>query len=279
MKAKYPLIGIGASALLFSFYFIVSSLLAGPGFAVRNFLDLWPWMAPLIAGFGVQAALFFYLRDEMKKSPVLGSAASTGVSSASMVACCAHHLADIAPFLGISALGLFLSEYQVSFLLAGIFSNILGIAYMAGLAMPEKRLSKPAFYSLAAIAVVIVAFSFLSTSQSKEEPSKTVFPPLTSYQDEVEFLVTPLSASEFDISINTHTVSLDFRVEEISMLYDDLNKSYAPLSWEGSPPGGHHRTGTLRFPEMGKKAKAIRLVIDDGYKREFEWRLDGKEAD
>ncbi len=272
--------GLLASISLAAFYFIVSTLLGGLNFAISNFASLWYWMLPLIAGFGIQIGLFFYVKDKMHKTASAHAAASTGISATAMVACCAHHIADIAPFLGITALGLFLSKYQSVFLLAGILSNILGILYMANLAtnkIPKAKANK-IFYSLLALSIIIVAAFFVYASQKPEKNDKTEnkerFNTLTSSENNVEFSVTPLSASEFDIEISTHSVELDFELTEISALYDDLGNTYKPLKWEGSPPGGHHRSGILNFPEASKSAGSIKLAINDGVEREFVWGLE-----
>src|SRR3989344_7124469 len=101
---RYALIGLAGSASLLGFYFLVSALLGGVSFAIDNFVKLWYWMIPLIVGFGIQIGMFFYMKNEMHKKATGQAAASTGMSATSMVACCTHHIADIAPFLGIAAL-------------------------------------------------------------------------------------------------------------------------------------------------------------------------------
>ena len=57
-------------------------------------------------------------------------AASGGLSVCSMLACCAHHAADILPLLGLTGVAVFLATYQVPFIIIGIFSNIVGITIM-----------------------------------------------------------------------------------------------------------------------------------------------------
>src|SRR3989344_3128969 len=174
IKDKYILIGLSASGLLLLFYFIVSSLLGGFQFAVDNFIQLWYWMVPLVVGFGIQMGMFFYVKNEMHKKAAAEAAASTGISTGAMVACCAHHIADIAPFLGITALGLFLTKYQSTFLLIGISSNVLGITYMASLMntkIPKSRI-KILFYSLLALSVIIVFASYYSISAGSNEVSQ-----------------------------------------------------------------------------------------------------------
>ena len=275
---KYTLIGLLGSALLLAFYFIVASLLGGVSFALDNFVKLWYWMIPLVVGFGVQIGMFFYVKGEMHKKATGTAAASTGASATSMVACCAHHIADIAPFLGITAIGLFLTKYQSTFLLIGISSNVLGITYMASLMntkIPKSRI-KILFYSLLALSVIIVFASYYSISAGSNEVSQNrlSLQTLANSQNNVEFQVTPLSASEFQIVMNTHSVNLDFDLTEISILYDDIGNAYNPLKWEGSEPGGHHRQGILMFPSVNANIKSIKLVIKDSTTRDFNWNLE-----
>lgn len=277
---KYILIGLSASGLLFAFYIVVSSLLGGFAFALENFVKLGYWMIPLIVGFGIQIGLFFYVKEQMHKKATAHAAASTGISSVSMVACCAHHIADIAPFLGIAAMGLFLTKYQTTFLIIGILSNILGIFYMY--TMMNTKISKShlkiLFYYLLFLSIIIVTVSFYFASKGNDieiEPNvnQASFQTLASNENNVEFKVTPISANEFQISMDTHSVNLDFELTGISTLYDNLGNAYQPIKWEGSEPGGHHRSGTLKFPEIKKNAKSIKLIIIDTTKREFEWKV------
>lgn len=274
---KYAIIGIAASASLFGFYLIVSSLLGGISFALDNFAKLWYWMIPLIAGFGIQMGMFFYAKDEMHKKATAQAATSTGISATSMVACCAHHIADIAPFLGITALGLFLTKYQSTFLLAGVFSNILGITYMANMIntkIPKQKM-KILLYSLLVLSILAVGLSYFYISKNNKTgiQQEINFQTITSNRNNVEFKVTPLSTSEFQIVMDTHSVDLDFDLMVISILQDDLGNTYKPIKWEGSAPGGHHRQGILKFPSINKDAKSIKLVITDTARREFNWDI------
>lgn len=50
-----------------------------------------------------------------------------------MVACCAHHLTDVLPLVGLAGAAVFLSSYQSLFLLLGVLSSFVGITYMLGL--------------------------------------------------------------------------------------------------------------------------------------------------
>jgi hypothetical protein len=48
-----------------------------------------------------------------------------------MVACCAHHLADLAPFIGATGAAAFLTDYRIPFMVVGIGVNAIGIAVTA----------------------------------------------------------------------------------------------------------------------------------------------------
>jgi hypothetical protein len=85
------------------------------------------------AGFGTQVGLFAYLRllqRAMARESVALAGAGTVTSSISMVACCAHHLADVLPIVGLSGLAVFLVEFRTPLMLLGIATNVTGIAVM-----------------------------------------------------------------------------------------------------------------------------------------------------
>jgi len=84
-------------------------------------------------GFGTQVGLFAYVRmlqRAMARSSVALAGAGTATSSVSMVACCAHHLADVLPIVGLSGLAVFLVEFRTPLMLFGIATNLVGIAVM-----------------------------------------------------------------------------------------------------------------------------------------------------
>ncbi len=128
--------GVIASSLLFALYVALVGWANSMQHALTEFTRLWYWMAPLVAGFGLQVGLYVYARGAARSGAnPHGSAvmASGGTSTLSMAACCAHHLADVLPIIGLSGAGLFLSRYQELFLLVGVVSNALGILYLLSL--------------------------------------------------------------------------------------------------------------------------------------------------
>lgn len=130
---RHILIGIGAAVLLLLVYTGIITLAQGWNHTLQQTVKLWYWVAALAGGFGIQAGLFSFIRQslrERKAAATASLATSGGVSAGSMVACCAHHLADVLPFLGLSGLAAFLSGYQVLFLIIGALSNLVGITIM-----------------------------------------------------------------------------------------------------------------------------------------------------
>ncbi len=81
----------------------------------------------------------------------------------------------------------------------------------------------------------------------------------------------------FFVSLNTHTVDLDFNFVKIMILSDDLGTVYSAREWTGGR-GGHHLNGYIIFPKINPKAKQVKLQINDigGVNRNFEWSLNLK---
>lgn len=114
-------------------YLLVMRLGSGSwDYTLRQLYDLKFWVIPLILGFGIQVGLYSFLKSCQKAGVAEGTAATGGVisSTGAMLACCAHHLTDILPFLGLAAAATFLATYQEWFLGLGILSNLGGILMM-----------------------------------------------------------------------------------------------------------------------------------------------------
>ncbi len=166
IKRKSVIYGILASMSLVTLYLIIVSLFQGLNYAISRFAELWYLMTPLVIGFGLQFGLFTYIRNFMKMSGGTTGACG-GISTTSMVACCAHHVTDIIPILGASAVGIFLLQYQSVFLVFGIVSNIAGIIVMMNLAKKsgvkfdiDRKILLQIIFG-AVIIVLIIVSSFL----------------------------------------------------------------------------------------------------------------------
>jgi len=126
--------GIAASAGLALFYVVVVGLASG---SAQHLADQarrdWYLLAAIVAGFGTQVALVVELRRRHRLSHGALAAGGTGsgASAVGMVACCAHHLADLLPVLGATGAAAFLLDWRVPFMVAGIAVNALGVAAAA----------------------------------------------------------------------------------------------------------------------------------------------------
>jgi copper chaperone CopZ len=131
------LIGLTAALGVVGFYLGLITLTADWHFARSQFSEYRWWILGLAAGLGVQAILYTALRGQLmgrhKKAAKSSLAASGGVSTISMAACCAHYLVAFLPALGLPFLSTALAsldQYQSYFFLVGVVSNLFGIGLM-----------------------------------------------------------------------------------------------------------------------------------------------------
>jgi hypothetical protein len=126
-----PLLGgLGAILGLLSLYLGIITLAQGWGHALAQLgEDRW-FIGAIGAGFGAQIGLLIYLRGLHAQATARGVVASTGTSTVAMVACCAHHLADVLPILGLSGAAIFLNNYKLPLLWLGIVMNLAGSVYL-----------------------------------------------------------------------------------------------------------------------------------------------------
>ena len=115
---------------LLAFYLGIITLAQGWGHAIQQLADDRWFVGVIASGFGTQLGLFAYLKGLHAQAAAGGVAASTGTSTAAMLACCAHHLADILPIVGLSGAAIFLNAYKTPLLWLGIVMNFAGIVYL-----------------------------------------------------------------------------------------------------------------------------------------------------
>lgn len=127
---KQIVVGLLASAGMLALYFGLISLLSGWNYALFQWRNYWPFVTVLALGFGLQMFLFQYLRDR-RCEVTSGAVAASGVSgTVAMVACCAHHLVDFVPFLGLAGLATLVSASQIQVFWIGIAFNLAGVVYL-----------------------------------------------------------------------------------------------------------------------------------------------------
>jgi hypothetical protein len=145
-QLKIPLItGVLGSTALALLYFGIVSWAESPQHALDLFWEDRLIVIPILLGFGVQAGLYAALKKRIfiptapgkPAGPLLG--AGGGTSTAAMVACCAHHVTDVLPILGLSAAAAFLAEYRTLFMLVGLATNLIGILVMLLVLVKERR--------------------------------------------------------------------------------------------------------------------------------------------
>lgn len=133
-STEYRPVAYGSLAflLLLAVYFGALTLVSGWSFTVSQFTQFWYYILLLAAGFGLQVALFIRLRDlvQLSKHSKTVIAASGTTSTAAMISCCAHYLANVAPVLGATGLVAFAAQFQVELFWIGLLSNAAGIAYV-----------------------------------------------------------------------------------------------------------------------------------------------------
>ena len=129
---KLILSGIGAALALLALYFGALTLVSGWDFTLEQFLQFRYFIVSLATGFGIQVGLFLHLKalvhGARKQGVVL--ATSGTASTAAMVSCCTHYLANIAPIIGAAGLVTFATHYQVELFWAGLAFNAAGITYI-----------------------------------------------------------------------------------------------------------------------------------------------------
>ncbi|MEK9178631.1 MAG: hypothetical protein AAB801_02510 [Patescibacteria group bacterium] len=137
--------------------------------------------------------------------------------------------------------------------------------------------------------ILIVSATLVGLNETKDpEVNKTetaieenTLSPQTNSDGEIEVKAEPKVSNDkkmwnFRITLTAHSGSLDEDLTKASLVIDDQGNKLNPLRWEGSPPGGHHREGTLFFPSFSKSPKFVTLVIQNigGVERTFSWKTN-----
>ena len=132
--------GGGSALALLGVYFAVLTFVSGWSFALEQFSTFWYFVVSLAVGFGIQIALYQYLKRLVHSGQGMGKVVGVSgtTSTAAMISCCAHYLVNLIPVLGVTGVVTFVAQYQVELFWVGIFSNLVGIGYMANRIMKFK---------------------------------------------------------------------------------------------------------------------------------------------
>lgn len=121
-----------AAIILIILYIVIITAISGWVFSGQQFSATWYFIVSLAFGFGLQVGLYTYLRQSIAQGYAGGKvvAVSGTTSTTAMLACCAHYLANIVPFLGLSGAISIIGQFQSQLFWIGILFNFVGIIYL-----------------------------------------------------------------------------------------------------------------------------------------------------
>lgn len=134
-----------------------------------------------------------------------------------------------------------------------------------------KHLKISHFVSLVIILYLVPLTANASAYQTKSDKKNSVRVDVRPIQ------LLPGKPAKFEIRLNTHSGDLSQDLVAVCTLTDNSGREYRPTNWDGSPPGGHHRSGVLEFSELGEGAESIKLVIREVAnvpERVFNWPVE-----
>jgi hypothetical protein len=137
--------GALAGAILLAVYFTILSLISGWDLTKAEFLRFRFFIVTLSIGFGIQVGLYVHLRDlvlgHRGTGKVLG--VTGGTSTAAMISCCTHYLANLLPVLGATGVATLVGQYQIQLFWVGLLFNFGGIIFMASKVIRLKNKVRP----------------------------------------------------------------------------------------------------------------------------------------
>lgn len=124
--------GTAAASLLLAVYFLLLTLVSGWEFTLDQFVQYWYFVVTLAVGFGVQIAMYLRLRHVTYHGDGSGKvvAVSGGTSTAAMISCCTHYLANVLPVLGATGVVALVAQYQTELFWVGLAFNAAGVVYV-----------------------------------------------------------------------------------------------------------------------------------------------------
>jgi hypothetical protein len=140
--------GLIAAAAMALFYVIVVRAASGSwSHLADQARQDWYYLVAIVAGFGTQIALASELRrrHRLGRSAAATGGVGAGASTAGMIACCAHHLAELFPLVGAASAAGFVTDYRVPFMLVGIVINAVAVIFAA------RRLARTTCHSHGAL--------------------------------------------------------------------------------------------------------------------------------
>lgn len=133
--------GILACTILLGVYFAVLTVVSGWSYAQDQFRDQWYFIVSLVTGFGIQVALYSYMKSLVQGGHGMGKVVgvSGATSTAAMISCCAHYLVNIVPVLGVTGFATLVSQYQTKIYWIGLAFNLFGIMFISSRIIKFKK--------------------------------------------------------------------------------------------------------------------------------------------
>ena len=128
--------GAVASLALATFYVAVLATAGGWEHLADQAVTDWWLLVPIIVAFGAQVSFTVALRARHRAHLAATTGAGTGASAVGMVACCAHHLADLVPLLGTAGVAGVLFDWRIPLMAFGLAVNLVAVSVAA------RRLSR-----------------------------------------------------------------------------------------------------------------------------------------
>jgi hypothetical protein len=82
---------------------------------------------------------------------------------------------------------------------------------------------------------------------------------------------------DFRVVLDTHSQDLSDDLAKTAVLTDDKGNEFKALAWDGAAPGGHHRSGVLKFNPVLPPPQALELRVQrpgEAKARIFRWDLN-----
>lgn len=81
---------------------------------------------------------------------------------------------------------------------------------------------------------------------------------------------------DFSLVLDTHSQELSDDLPASALLVDSEGREFKALAWEGAAPGGHHRSGVLKFKPIAPQPRVVELRMKrpgEAKARVFRWEL------
>jgi hypothetical protein len=81
---------------------------------------------------------------------------------------------------------------------------------------------------------------------------------------------------DFSVALNTHSQDLSDDLAKTTLLVDERGVEYRTVAWEGAGPGGHHRSGVLKFAAGKRLPQSLEMRMSrpgEAKPRSFRWQL------